>query len=504
MISYRFPCAKVIFSLLIMFVCAPSLNSQTLTDYAKKYKEEIAEKQKVEKEAYESACFTGTVDALKAFVSNYPESKYVNDANSRIKNIEKNIEKNTYDSVCKKGTIEAYRGFLKKYPQSQYTQDVQNRIKDFDLWNAARKSNTIQAYNSYLQNSMFKTFAAEAKAAIEEINSISEWENVKSSKNLTEVQSYINKYPNSSCITEARKKEHELKGVQYYNNGNLSDAYREFTEAGGKYALNYDNRTAYDKCQEYHEFSLLNSYSEENELTEFLQKHPNSAYGNQVSNWIAIAKAKNFTMYTTDQTYRTTLSYANDESTRNQVKRYYEAKQKEYSQYKKEQRRIKRRRDGGIINIGIEIFDIAINPAIYDDEDYDIEYAMYYNVGLGIKLGNYKSPIQLEIGAKPGLSVYTLWNDYDEETKTSFHLPLYARLKINMGGDSYSRCYIDGIGYYNAIKETFLESDYSASAGVGVSWRHCDWRILYYKLDIEPKYTYSDNRFFGTSFSYFF
>lgn len=483
-----------------MFIGVLNVNGQTLTNYAKKHKAEIAEKQKAEKEAYESACIKGTMDALKTFVSNYPKSKYITEANSKIKSLELKIEKDAYDSACKTGTIDSFRGFLKKYPQSQYAEDVQNRIKDFDLWSVAKKNNTIQAYNSYLQSSQYRTFAKEAKAAIEDITAVSEWQKVKTTTSLAEVQAYIQKYPNASSISDAKKKEHELKGVQYYNNGNLASAYREFTEAGGKYALSFNNRLAFDKCLEYNVFSLLSSYSKESDLSAFLIKYPNSTYSTQVSNWIAIAKAKEFSMYTGEYTYKSALAYAKDETTRNQVKGCYEAKQREYSQYKKEQRRIKRRRDGGIINFGIEFSDIAFNPSVYSDDDY----VMYYNVGAGIKLGNYKSPIQFEIGAKPGLSLYTLWYGSEDETKITFHLPLYARLKIGLGGGYSSKWYIDGIGYYNIIKDSFLEGDYSMSAGLGVSWRHWDWRILYYKQDIGTKNTYGDYKFLGTSFGYYF
>lgn len=504
MITYRNLCKYAFSLVMVMFIGISTANGQTLTDYAKKHKAELAEKQKIEKEAYDAACIKGTMEALNTFVNNYPKSKYASEAKSKIRSLEQKIEKDAYDSACKTSTLDAFRGFLKKYPQSQYAQDVQNRIKDFDLWSIAKKNNTIQAYNSYLENSQYKTFAAEAKAAIQDINAVSEWQNVKSTSSLAEVQAYINKYPNASSISDARKKEHELKGVQFYNSGNLASAYREFTDAGGKYAIAYANRAAYDKCQEYHDFSLLSSYSKESELTEFLKKYPNSEYGNNVSNWIAIAKAKDFTMYSGEYTYKSALSYAKDETTRNQVKGYYEARQREYSQYKKDQRRAKRRRDGGIVNFGIEISDIAFNPAVYSDDDYDIDYVMYYNVGLGIKLGNYKSPIQFEVGAKPGLTLYTLWYGYEDETKTSFHLPLYARLKIGLGGGNYSKWYIDGIGYYNILKDSFLEGDYSVSAGLGVSWRHWDWRILYYKQDIGTKYTYADYKFLGTSFSYYF
>lgn len=503
MINYCNFCKYTFSLVMVMFIGISTAHGQTLTNYAKKHKAEMAEKQKAEKEAYELACIKGTMDALKTFVNNYPKSKYVTEANSKIRGLELKSEKDAYNYACKAGTIDAFRGFLKKYPQSQYTENVQKRIKDFDLWSVAKKNNTIQAYNSYLQNSQYKTFAKEAKAAIEDITAVSEWQNVKTTTSLAEVQAYIQRYPNASSISDAQKKEHELKGVQYYNNGNLASAYREFTEAGGKYALSSNNRTAFDKCLEYHNFSLLSSYSKESDLSDFLTKYPNSTYSTQVSNWIAIAKAKEFSMFTGEYSYKSTLAYAKDESTRNQVKNYYESKQREYSQYKKEQRRIKRRRDGGIINLGIEISDIAFNT-VYGDDNYDIDYIVYYNVGLGVKLGNYKSPLQLEIGAKPGLSVYTLWYEYEDETKTTFHLPLYARLKIGLAGGHSSKWYIDGIGYYNIIKKSYLEGDYSISGGFGVSWRHWDWRILYYKQDIGTRHTYGDYKFLGTSFGFYF
>lgn len=208
-------------------------------------------------------------------------------------------------------------------------------------------------------------------------------------------------------------------------------------------------------------------------------------------------------MYSVNYSLNGALGFAKDDTTRSIVKRYYEAKQKEYSQHKKSQRRIKRQRDGGILNFGIEFMDLAFNPSMYSDMDNDVDYVMYYNVGLGIRLGNYKSPVQFEIGAKPGLVVYTLWYGSEDETKTSFHLPLYARLKIGLLGGTSSKWYVDGIGYYNAVKKSFLESDYSVSAGLGVSWRHWDWRILYYKQDLDAKYTYQDYKFLGTSFVYY-
>lgn len=381
---------------------------------------------------------------------------------------------------------------------------MRNRIEDYNLWSEAVKTNTIEAYNNYIATSKFKSFKDKANEAIKELQSKEKWESLKTSNSISEIEMFIKTYPKSSCVDKAQKRIHELKGVNCYLANDLLNAYQEFNKAGGKFALEQANQSKFDECQEYWDYDNLTTYSTEEKLLEFLRKYPSGKYSDEVSNRVAISKARSLTMYSGNYSFNEALGFAKDETTRNIVKRYYEAKKKDYSQHKKAQRRIKRQRNGGIMNFGIEFMDLAFNPSMYSDMDNDVDYVMYYNVGLGVRIGNYKSPVQFEIGAKPGLVVYTLWYGSEDETKTSFHLPLYARLKIGLWGGYSSKWYIDGVGYYNAVKESFLESDFSASAGLGVSWRHWDWRILYYKQDIGTKYTYQDYKFIGTSFSYYF
>ena len=349
----------------------------------------------------------------------------------------------------------------------------------------------------------FRSFKNDAFEAITELHSIEEWESIKLSKSIIEIELFIKTYPKSSRISNAQCKIHELKGENFYSSNDLLNAYQEFNKAGGKYALEKGNQSKFDECQEYWEYKQLTTYAQEENLLSFLRKYPTGKYSDEISNRIALLKAKSFTMYSGEISFNEALGYAKDETTKNLVRRYAESSKKAYSQYKKKQRQIERKRNGGILNFGIEFIDLAFNPSMYSDDD-DIDYVMYYNIGLGLKFGNYKSPVQFELGVKPGLVIYTLWYGSDDETKTSFHLPLYARLKIGLWGSYSSKWYIDGVGYYNAIKESLLESDFSVSAGLGVSWRHWDWRILYYKQDIAAKYTYKDYKLLGTSFSYYF
>lgn len=304
-----------------------------------------------------------------------------------------------------------------------------------------------------------------------------------------------------------RRKEHELKGMLYYSKNDLVNAYQEFLQAGREHVLSQNSKAAFIACLEHNEFSQLGSNSNENDLSNFLIRYPNSIHGSQISNWIAISKAKVFNMFTEEAEYNQALSYAKDAPTRNEVKAYYEAQRKEFSRYQKEQRRLKRKENGGIINFGLEVMDLALNPTEYSDKaKMEPHKTVSYNLGLGVKLGNYKSLVQLDLGIKFGITSSVLLQDDESEFEIKKkQLPLYARLKIGLGGSSNSKWYVDGVGYYNLIKKTAFDSDYSASAGIGVSWRHWDWRILYYKQDIEPKLRYSnDHKFLGTSFIYYF
>lgn len=100
----------------------------------------------------------------------------------------------------------------------------------------------------------------------------------------------------------------------------MINAYQEFNKAGGKYALEQVNQSKFDECQEYWDYNNLTSYSTEEKLLSFLRKYPSGKYSNEISNRIAISKAKSFTMYSGDITFNEALGYAKDETTKNLVK----------------------------------------------------------------------------------------------------------------------------------------------------------------------------------------
>lgn len=494
-------------------------NAQTLKNYAKQRNQELAERQRMEKSNYEKACQKNTLVAYNEYLSMYPKGNYVQDVRKRVAEIERKNEQELYDYAAKVETAQAYEAYLKKYPNGRFAQEARGRLEDMELWKKIKSANTIAAYRNYLNTSKNKSFAQLANDAITDLESKDAWNSIKQSSTKAAIENFIQKYPKSSCLPEANKRLNELTAVELYGQGDLQRAYDKFEAAGGRYSIDYSNRSKYDESLEYVEFKKLNSYTKENDLLAFLKKYPSSKYYNQVSNMVAIAKAKNFSMYASSYTFNEAMSYAKDKTTKNTVQSYIDNTKKSYSQYKRRQRHNRIMANGGYVKWGLEVMDWGFSTK-GSSSSSDDNLTMYYNMGLSVKFGNYKSPIQFEVGIKPGIVTakysYYKYDSYEygygysygysyetSETKTFFHMPVYTRLKLNVCDAGSSKFYIAGLGTYNAVRDKLYENEYSLGGGAGFAWEKWDWFALYYKQDLENKRHLNDN-FIGTSFVYYF
>lgn len=413
------------------------------------------------------------------------------------------IENTNYNETCRIGTINAYRDYLKKYEKENYVPqehitDIKNRIVDYDVWSRAKAKHTISAYESYIKESKYKSYVTEANEAITDIKSIDEWNKIKQNSSIDNINAFLAKYPKTSQRPDAQNRIYELTAVSYYKSGNLASAYLEFEKTGGKQFISSENRIFYDKSEEYYEYYLLGETSKEVDLTSFLNKYPHSDYYDKVSNMVAISKAKEFSMYTGESSFNAALRYAKDDYTKKRVKLYIDSSKKEYSKHKKQKASARRFQNGGTVLFGFELLDFGWNGISSDVDYFDI---YYYNMGLSLKLGNYKDPVQFEVGVKPGLLII---DDGINDIETKFHMPAYARLKLNLlSFDNDAKFYISGLGYYNAVRNDELENEYSVGGGIGMAWRHWDWHMLYYKQDLNIK-NYLKNNMLGTSIIYYF
>ena len=509
----------LVISVMIASLLSISVNTEAQVYRTFEEAERLAFEAKCE---FEYACKIGTREALVRFIYDYPESTLAKEAKNMIYDIDlwnETLAEDTIDAynrylknskiklfeieakdaidVCLwtkakcANTIEAYNEYLSESKRKNFETEAKDAI-DMCLWTKAKRTNTIEAYNEYLSESKRKNFETEAKVEICTIKSTEELNLIKNSSDISELTSFIQKYPNSKYVANVQRQIQELNAIKAYNENDLLLASSLFDEVGGRNALVYPESFAiYNECKEYSDYVYLSNNMTEYGLSNFRTNYPNSIYYNELSNKLAIEKAKSLSMFSYETDGPKAMSYATDIATRDTVKSYIDDCMKADKKYKRELRRQRHDANGRLLQFGLELCDFGICTSEYSD------LMVAYNAGMSLKIGNYKDPLQFEVGAKLGLIKDM---DYDDIV---FRLPLYARLKLNICSvGENTKWYIDGAGYYNVVADEYIENDFAFSVGTGFAGRFLDLSI-YVKRDIPSDYS-SGSLCVGTSFKWYF
>lgn len=482
--------------------------SQSLLQTAKKEEQKIRDLKQQETLRYNEILDSRDINKYKQFIADYPQGITTSEIKNRIKEIE------LWDNAKLENTILSYESYLSRTHYHWYDNEANksiNSIKKFlerEKWEKVKAENTISAYRGYLRDNPQGGYRAEAEHAIIKLESFQDWEQIKNRNSIHDLESFIQKYPEASEISAATDKLHELKGREYYDDGNLQAAYSEFSHLK-KSQISYFNRQAYDETLEYHDFSLLKPNSPQTYLQSFLNKYPNGKYACKVSNMLAISKAYNFGYEATNYEYNQALSYAKDAATIELVKSYISKNKKLQKQRNSYYKNRERKLNGGLFNLGLEFFDFGYN---WNSENRSI---LYYNIGLLLRIGNYKDRIQFALGIKPGIIGYDdvyydyfSWSySYFEKTQweTGFHMPIVGQFKLNLFNTSQdSRFFVYGQFQYNAVRQDVIESEMSWAVGLGVAWKHIDLS-LYYSRDLTaPKnWEYGIQHYVAMSIAYY-
>ena len=405
-----------------------------------------------------------------------------------------------YINACKAGTLAAFKNYLKEYPNGLFKKQMNDRIADFDIWSKAKQANTIEAYNEYLNQSVTKAFIIEAGDAITELESVDAWNAIKTTGTLQQVKAFIASYPKSSRRAAAVKRAHELQGVEYYQKGEWLMALAEFKEAGGRNSLEYKYQKMYDYCLEYDEYRKLDEYTPESTLIAYLNRHPNGYFHNNVSNEIAVRRAKELDKYSTSVDYENAMAFAKDYRTQREVQTYIDRSKADAEAYRKMRKKWERDENGGWTDFVLGC-DFTGNVGASDEGQ-----KMCFDFIVGLRIGNYRDPLQFEVGLKPGFvmpgyvsSYYDYYYDYYTDSETYFHMPIYGKLKINVCNAGRGKFFIFGEFDYNAVRDDWYESEMSVGGGIGLGWKHFDM-AFYYQNDID----YIDPHSLGVSMGVYF
>ena len=94
-----------------------------------------------------------TLNSLLKLSPNHSKAKEMLDQCKQGIKQQKAREEQAFKDACKSGSIDALNGFISRYPNSEYVKSARQRLDDYSIWEIAKKRNTIDSYNLYLQKS---------------------------------------------------------------------------------------------------------------------------------------------------------------------------------------------------------------------------------------------------------------------------------------------------------------------------------------------------------------
>ena len=168
------------------------------------------------------------------------------------------------------------REFLKKYPSGRYKKEASNIVAEEDRWQKAKKLNTYEAYQDYIDNSTMDVYLSAANAAITEIDD-DLWLYAKTMNTREAYLEYLStqKNRNGKHLKEAEALSNLVFARNMYNQGEYDKAY-EFFLKGKTYATTSDVQKM-EYCLKYKLYSKACSSSGTiKDCQDYLKKYPYS------------------------------------------------------------------------------------------------------------------------------------------------------------------------------------------------------------------------------------
>lgn len=325
-----------------------------------------------------------------------------------------------FDEAVSSMSEEKLRSFIEKYDkQPEWVEKATVVLNDLQLWNTARSVNTKQAYQNYISSSSSKTYVSEAESYLGQFESEDAWSRIKDSRNLKDFVNYKTHYSQyGNHLLEADAHINLLKGLEDYENGNLSSAYSYLNKAksSNKVRFSSSDESVYSRATDYKEYLDLGYYASVSELQSYLHKHPQSDYCDEVRSRIAKKFADGLDARSTRSDYKKARSMVEDGATKSYVE--------ERISSSKRQKRVYNRVEYGKVFTGG--FDASVD---LNDFFYGLE------LGFDLRFGRYSDWVNFTLGANYGLIYCFSSSSADPMESSSFLLSQVvtfpAHLKLN-------------------------------------------------------------------------
>lgn len=450
--------------------------------------------------------------------------RLLEECNEQIKQ-QVQAERDALNQAIEAGTVQALRDFITQYPKSDFVNQAEDCIVDFELWDDARKNDTKAAYQKYLSASTILGYKDAAEAAILRIEEEEAWSSCHNSNSMPKLESFLEAYPQSRYAKEAEFELDLLYADNYYKQNLRSKALSYYRMAEKIHALTGDHYRQYSELLLEEQYNKLKNSNDVAALQNLLRTlSSNSPYYNPISNRIAIIKAQRLTVSSSENDMNDALGYAMDDSTEASVKQYISEVKKRQRENRRQLKRWKRKawwEDRATLGWNIVSADVDPEFEIRLDNASGYPSTCALGTGLRFRFGRYDDIINFTIGMDYqnywGKHVtptsYYYYNEEEVEYNTIYRrLAFPVNLKLNMPSERSSRAFYFGctaeFGFdYNHVLNYFRQinsfenllnwpavSSIAVEPQIGFNHKHFDWGLYY-------RYYLNGHRFFNTEYS---
>jgi outer membrane protein assembly factor BamD (BamD/ComL family) len=396
-----------------------------------------------------------TLNSLLKLSPNHSKAKEMLDQCKQGIKQQKAREEQAFKDACKSGSIDALNGFISRYPNSEYVKSARQRLDDYSIWEIAKKRNTIDSYNLYLQKSTVLAYKEDAQAAIKKIKADQAWSVCMNTENESLLNDFISTYPESPNIGEARYRLNLLKGERMYRDGFTDMAYSYLGDANLHRTLTGEAAAHYAELKDKKTFNEMLASSDIDKVRKYLNTLSfSSPYYNDTSNHLALLLGAKLGAWSSESSMNEALAFAKDESTRATVRKYINQAKDLHKTYE-HQRKARARKAWWKNN-----FKIGVDADFGTNLDSEAGADMFYSVGLVGRFGSYRQSFNFVTGVKyRWLRVMPEYDSYYDDHSTDWQLfggavciPLNFRFNVAEVSQR-SRVYLAIGGEYGYIFE---------------------------------------------------
>jgi hypothetical protein len=125
-----------------------------------------------------------------------------------------NRQQSSWQDAQEADDVSAYQAFIEEYPESPRAEEAEQRIRNLqrsERWEQARGTDSVEAYEQFLADFAEGQEAEQARSRLADLEREREWEDLRQSGDVEALRDFAGRHPGNPVADQARQRARELE-----------------------------------------------------------------------------------------------------------------------------------------------------------------------------------------------------------------------------------------------------------------------------------------------------